>query len=430
MNHRISKLSSLSQVEFSAEEKRLVQRLGLGADIGARAEVWLGDGAADSPFAAVTEPPPYQSQWVEIKSEVPQPQSGSAAAILAAFPAAVLLGFDSTSDSTNSSENSSAGDSAGSDDSTVLDRVLFDLGFVRLDSGLAAAGRRHYLRSDRLEDLALLGEASAERWISMSSLGSNGRFANQLFQYVFLRLYGLRNNAQVAASDWVGNYLYGLAPSESLPQLPAMVFQPFVGAELGLWYTDAPPVNLDFWGYFQVIPKAYRRHRRLIQRLLRPRPDVSAPIDRWLVEAVGTGATTVGIHIRRGDYVRLAPDVSEFRTVPLAPYHTALAELWPQLVRPRLIIATDAPELVAEFQAYDPIVVPAALLSFPPWSFFPDFYALSRCEHIFVVNSSFSRMASLLAKESTSVQIIDMKEQRFKPYAPWDDTYFWDRFEE
>ncbi|MCX8500203.1 MAG: alpha-1,2-fucosyltransferase [Alphaproteobacteria bacterium] len=429
MKYRVGEFSSLSQAEFS-----VVKRLGLEAVIASRAELILTAGASE-PQNPGQNLQTTQGQWLGIKAD---------AALLAAvnggglreaarflaqvrqdFAATVLL--DLCPEVCFALVESSLDDRAGR-----LDLLLFDLGFVRLRTGLLT-GRRLYLRSDLLDDLSLLGEAPLERRISMSSLGSNGRFANQLFQYIFLRLYGLRNNCRVLTPEWIGNHLYRIE-RESLPTdepgLPMLQFQPFAGAELGLWYTDQPPIQVDFWGYFQVIPASYRHHRRLIQRLLRPVPEVARPIEQWLNSQLPAGATTVGIHIRRGDYVQLAPRVNEFRTVPLAPYLTALRELWPQLEQPRLVIATDAPELVPEFQDYDPLVAPAALLSFEPWGFFPDFHALSSCDHIFVVNSSFSRMASLLAKESTIVKIIDMTEQRFKPYSPWDDVYFWDRFEE
>ena len=429
MNYRIGELSSLSQAEFSVAE-----RLGLGAVIPSRAELILTAGATE-PQDPGQHPHSYQAQWLEIKADSARHPYGNgggmrgAAKFLARvrqdFAAAVLL--EVSPEAGTALVESSLDESAGR-----LDLLLFDLGFVRLRAELLA-GRRLYLRSDLLDDLSLLGEAPRERRISMSTLGINGRFANQLFQYIFLRLYGLRNNCRVLTPEWIGNHLYRIEREPiptGEPGLMELQFQPFAGAELGLWYTDQPPIQVDFWGYFQVIPASYRLHRRLIQRLLRPVPEVARPIEQWLDSQLPAGATTVGIHLRRGDYVLLGQRVNEFRTVPLEPYFAALGELWPQLEQPRLVIATDAPELVPEFQVYDPLVAPAALLSFEPWGFFPDFHALSSCDHIFVVNSSFSRMASLLAKESTIVKIIDMKEQRFKPYSPWDDVYFWDRFEE
>jgi hypothetical protein len=51
--------------------------------------------------------------------------------------------------------------------------------------------------------------------ITMSSLGNNGRFANQLFQYAFMKLYALRHGVKMAIPDWQGRKLFGLKDTSS-----------------------------------------------------------------------------------------------------------------------------------------------------------------------------------------------------------------------
>ncbi|MDI9407762.1 MAG: hypothetical protein QM523_00780 [Candidatus Pacebacteria bacterium] len=424
MNYAIKTGSSQSVSDFAPSDCALLSRLGLSERVLATTSLTvLPDNAAvQSPDYSDLQITDYQNQWIEIN---PDSQFGSRedqgdfgkflASLFESLPQTILLTLPATLREELGGEN--------------CDRILFDLGLVRLRDDLREAWLV-YLRSDWLEDLSLLGSGSSERRVTMTSLGSNGRFANQLFQYVFMRLYGLRHNCQIETPHWIGRALYGFDDPTCQTGLKTIQYMPFVGSELGLWYSDNPPINVDFWGYFQVIPKAYRRHKKFIQRLLRPIATVSQPIENWIKSEVGEGATTVGIHIRRGDYVKFGETATYFQTIAVAAYRRSLAELWPSLTKPRLIIATDAPELVAEFSDYQPLVVPAPLLSFDHWSFFPDFYALCYCDNIFVVNSSFSRMASLLAKESTRAWIIDIKEQKFIPYQAWDDVYFWDRFEE
>ena len=45
----------------------------------------------------------------------------------------------------------------------------------------------------------------------MSTIGNNGRFANQLFQYAFLRIYAENHNLRIATSPWIGQTIFGHA---------------------------------------------------------------------------------------------------------------------------------------------------------------------------------------------------------------------------
>jgi hypothetical protein len=45
--------------------------------------------------------------------------------------------------------------------------------------------------------------------LMMSSIGQLGRFANQLFQYVFLRICAEQSGARVECPAWIGQTLFG-----------------------------------------------------------------------------------------------------------------------------------------------------------------------------------------------------------------------------
>ena len=345
-------------------------------------------------------------------------------------------------------------------DHSPLDLVFFDAGYVRVVAGQEASHTEsknndsnsngsstigtppqqleesHYLRSDLVTDLAQLAPPSSKNRVAFSNLGQLGRFANQLFQYLFIRLYGLRLNALVDIPPWVGDILYHKREnleSETPPisgGLQLIDFPYFVGAEAGLWYDQNPGVNVDFSGFYQVIPDAYRTHKQLIRLLLRPNDTMVKPINDWLAREFASDETKIVIHIRRGDYVGHSIAVPEFQLIPIAWYLDAVDKIWHEQKKPRLIIATDAPELITEFAEYAPVLVPGPLLALPEWDFFPDFHTLSSGDIIFVINSSFSRMASLLASDLAQCYIPDIAMKKFIPYSPWEDMYFWDRFEQ
>jgi hypothetical protein len=312
------------------------------------------------------------------------------------------------------------------------DRAMFDVGFVRLamsQDPWPIAGLTSYLRSDLVTDLHQLGEPTGGV-VSMSTLGSNGRFGNQLFQWAFLKLYALRSNCHVQSGRWIGNQIYDAYAAPSDPALRRQVFIEFTGIERTLWLMDEPPVNLDFQGFFQELPISWRRHKALFRLLFRPKPAISRPIDLWLAQNLPPESTTVGIHIRRGDY--LAYDhqrIPWFRPIPLEWYRALLSRVWPTLERPSLILATDEASLVRDFHDYNPIVLPAPLLADEAIQYFPDFHALSRCHLLTVTNSSFSRMAALQAHDSQRRFLPNMATGVFEPYDPWTDDAFWERFE-
>lgn len=318
-------------------------------------------------------------------------------------------------------------------DTSCYDRLLFDLGYVRLRpgaSGLAADTASFYVRSALITDLGLLREPS-EKAISMATLGMNGRFGNQLFQYAFLYLYGLRNNCRVQTPRWIGQMLYGITADPPDPSFIRQNFTVFTGVERHLWTMSEPPTSVDFFGYFQEVPASWRHHRNLLRQLFTPRPDFLELIERWFRRSIEPGSTLVGIHVRRGDYSQFSPEHTPwFRTIPVEWYKTLLDEIWPTLERPVLFIATDdADTVVPHFAEYAPLMAPASELVIPELQFIPDFTCLQRSSRLTVVNSSFSRMASLLAEEGQTAYLPNVVAQRFERYEPWLDEDFWMRFE-
>ena len=322
----------------------------------------------------------------------------------------------------------SAGDMPGR-----WDRPLFDAGYVRLKPGACALignAADPYVRSALVSDLGLLREPSTNA-VSMDTLGTNGRFGNQLFQYAFLALYALRNNCGVQSSRWIGQMLYGFPNNPPDPSFSRQGFALFTGVERHLWTMADPPVNVDFWGYFQEIPASWRHHRALLRRLFTPRAMFVDLIDRWMTRTIPADATLVSIHVRRGDYPFFNHDTMPwFRPIPVEWYDGFLAELWPTLERPVLLIGTDdATAVVPHFAAYDPMIAPAHELALPELGFLPDFLCMQRSAVLAAVNSSFSRMAALLADDGQIAYLPNMQTQRFDRYEPWLDEDFWVRFE-
>ena len=139
--------------------------------------------------------------------------------------------------------------------------------------------------------------------------------------------------------------------------------------------------------------------------------------------------TLVSVHVRRGDYRDIPHDqMPWFRLVPVEWYLDLLRSIWPTLCNPVLFVATDEPaSIIHEFREFAPISASGELLASMPTHVI-DFEIMRRSDVLAICNSSFSRMAALLASPRQTCFIPDFAEKRFAPYDSWSDRHFWRRF--
>jgi hypothetical protein len=315
---------------------------------------------------------------------------------------------------------------------TRTSRLLFKAGFVptRLAvKGASGADPVAFVRSSRLSS-AKVADVEGGDVVTMTTLGSRGRFGNQLFQYAFLLMYSLYNAASLATPPWPGEACFDLVERRLGDQAYAPLrFFEFDDDDLALWDLDRPPVNVDFHGYFQEIPAAWDRHRPLLRSLFTMRDAIRLPLQAAVDRLRRDGRTLVTIHIRRGDYMTYDPVAKPwFRGVPLDWYRSLLAERWPQLEKPILHVATDDPAAVGDaFASYPALPLDDPALAATPAQL-RDFFLLAAADKLAICNSSFSRMAALLARDGQDCFLPDFDLQRFVPYDAWSDRAFWARF--
>jgi hypothetical protein len=313
-----------------------------------------------------------------------------------------------------------------------LQRTLFDHGLVGIGSVQIAGGEaRCFLASDAVRSLHRVGLGSRGQ-VTMSSLGTNGQFANQLFQYAYVKLYALRHGLNAAIPAWQGNQYFGLDdPSPADVALPELRFGPFTDNDRVLWDSDDPPINIDLWGYFQELPKCWQRHRPLLRRMFTLSTLHERAIDAWRYDAtLGGQRTLVAVHVRRGDYRdRQQLDLPWFRLVPEDWYLVWLRAIWPMLRDPLLYVATDEPDAILPiFQEFAPISATFGPTARALPDNIRDFEILRRADYLAICNSSFSRMAAILAPSTQKCFCPSFNAKGFVPYEPWVDPGFWVRF--
>lgn len=305
----------------------------------------------------------------------------------------------------------------------AVDRALFDRGFLRVGDAEPL-----YRRSSKISDPHEAG-GRTEAAIQMSNFGNNAGFANQLFQYAFLKLYGLRHNAAVETPDWVGEKIFGLAHRRIGRALSMWKGDEWSVRDLELWTMAKPPVNVDFWGYYQNVPDCWRAHHDFLRRLYRPLDPWRAPVEHWLARHLPAGATLVALHLRRGDYRTLGAEKPWFRPVPEDFYRRWLAQIWPTLRNPVLFIASDdRRSVLPAFAEFAPVTAEEIEADMPEPKFFADFAIIAAADVLAICNSSFSRMAAILAPDAQRCFIPSFARATFEPYEPWATDRFWQRF--
>lgn len=280
----------------------------------------------------------------------------------------------------------------------------------------ASWGDAFYLRKRLTHPRMGMPPAPGAPVVTMSTLGTNGRYGNQLWQYAFLRLVAHHHGLRVQTSPWIGQRLFGHADPPVAARFPPI----FEGRDLpdAVFPTelmDMAPANRELWGYFQCDTVHYAPHREFVRSLFQPVAairDVLAPA----VERLRSGRTLVALHIRRGDY----RPAGLFFAAPTAWYLDWLRGLWPTLAKPLLYIATDEPgKVLPEFSEYSPVWARDLAVELEGAADYPDFYVLSQAEAVGISNSSFSFFATLLNTRGSVFMRPNQRLRRLVAYDPW-----------
>jgi len=252
--------------------------------------------------------------------------------------------------------------------------------------------------------------------VTMSTLGRNGRFANQIFQYAFLKIYAKEHNLKVETPAWIGQYLFGCNDSPISQELPVVTELTNKLSAASIANAKEIFKNVNFWGYFQYHTKYYKPHQEYFRSLFKPVGEIETKMKEAIARLRSRGKTIVGLHLRRGDY-----GYEDFFIAPSEWYKEWLKGLWETLDEPILFIASDEPEKVlSDFEEYNPIAAKDLGLELPQAEFYPDFYLLSQCDIVAISNSSFSFAACMLNETGKFFFRPHLSAEKLIPFDPWD----------
>jgi Glycosyl transferase family 11 len=282
----------------------------------------------------------------------------------------------------------------------------------------------------------------------MSSIGKLGRFANQIFQYAFLRICAEKSGARVEYPAWIGQTLFGhqdapiskrLLPEIELKQdaeqglfdvVPALI--PYIekladakSVRIGSDALDTGVVNVDLWGFFQFHTRYLKPHQQYFRSLFQPVDDLKLALDDGLKLLRSKGKTIVGIHLRRSDYLT-GPRAGFTLVFPTKWYCEWLESIWAELTDPVLLLCSDDLDgILDDFAKFSPVTSRDLNIQLPvgmeELDFYTDFYMLSQCDVVCSSNSNFSFVACMINQQAQMfVRPHWNFSSRFISFDPWD----------
>lgn len=251
---------------------------------------------------------------------------------------------------------------------------------------------------------------------TMPTLGYNGRFANQLFQYAFLQLCARRRDAAIQTFPWAGQQLFGFR-DPLVDAVAPVVIDGEAAADPELYLHRDDPLGdlVEFRGFFQYDSHHYRPYRDFIRQLFVLEPMMRALCEEVVTRLRAGGRPLVALHLRRGDYGH-----AQFFRAPARWYGDWLRDR-PEPRDPVVYLCSESPaHLAPQFSGQR--LFHAGLLPglSPRLAFILDFYVLTQADEVAVSNSSFSFMAAMLNERAASFVRPTLEERRLVAFDPWD----------
>lgn len=252
------------------------------------------------------------------------------------------------------------------------------------------------------------------------TLGIDGRFGNQIFQYAFLRLAAKAQGLTAATPDWVGRYLFQCDEPAITGYLPFVedkaIDVPAALAGVSSRQRRSLLGQTAAFGFFADHTRDYRPYRKAFESLFEPGPWIRSYADGLTDRIRSRGKTLFAVHIRRGDMVTNP----NFWVAPVSWYVDWLRPLWNAAIAPVLYVSTDDTSVIEEFADFHPLSSDDITHTFVGAEYYPDWHMLRQADHLAISNSSFSFTAALLNTRARDFVRPSRRTKQLIPFDPWD----------
>lgn len=238
---------------------------------------------------------------------------------------------------------------------------------------------------------------------------------NILFQYSGIKLYAEKNGYDFAIPDWIGTKIFTRIKPWTTAQRIKAIFcrqiqlddlDSYSKIEALLWLFSKniklprtqsleslyknPKNNISIFGYMQdeFSLRLLKENREKIKSWFKFRED----IEKECKKITAGFKPWIGVHIRRGDYVKIGIDL------PISQYKLKLDEIINQFPNHKVFIATNDLTILPEFNDYNLIKIFNPLPDIP--NYVLDFWMLVNSEVIIGGGSTFSWWAAFLSDKN------------------------------
>jgi FkbM family methyltransferase len=261
--------------------------------------------------------------------------------------------------------------------------------------------------------------------VMMTTFGTNGRLANQMFQYIFLHLVARRQGALVQVPRWAGCELFGCDDPEPLLSLPEWHESSdgpngraaLLDCDWVRHFREKDPafVSTDYWGYFMGHSRDLAPDREFIRGLFRFQPAFIESAGRRLAKLRAHRRRILAVHLRGGDY----GDGYFFRA-PCAWYEAWLRQSGMDPADWVVYIRSETPgEYRGRFDGFKTADA-SDLGATGSLATYLDFYVMSQADKVLTANSSVSFMAAMLNENATAFLRPCAEKECLVPFDPWD----------
>lgn len=261
--------------------------------------------------------------------------------------------------------------------------------------------------------------------VTMKTFGRNGRFANQMFQYMFLQLVARRQGALVQVPRWVGCELFGRTDPEPLLALPEWResidgtngHAALLGCEWTKHFKEKIPAfaSTNYWGYFMAHSSDLAQDRDFICGLFRFPPIFARSFESRLAKLRKHRRRILAIHLRRGDY-----GFGYFFRAPCSWYESWLSQSGLDPAEWLVYLCSENPATYRKrFEGFK-ITDASDLDAGSELAIYLDFYIMTQADKVLISNSSFSFMATMLNEKTTDFLRPCAEKEMLISFNPWD----------
>lgn len=237
------------------------------------------------------------------------------------------------------------------------------------------------------------------RRISMSSIAHFGRLAHFVRNYVAARLYVDICNLELATPEWLGHYFFELddpAIDQGIDldhiKEPDFVKAVLENPEIAL--AQSPPEMADIFS--PPAPEYWWKDRNKAREILVIRQCWVELFSKYIDQIYIRGKTLVCIHLRLGD-METIENKNTYGGTNFSAYQNWLADIWPNLDKPILYIASEDPHIAKSyFEDYAPITILDLSDTIPVATHLLDFYILTKSDILAISRGSFGLTAAIL----------------------------------